>query len=343
MSEGKIKMGMAARLRLSKCCCCLSLDQGAKVVGGVLLLFTLGVYIVYLIKIEDIRDYILDDLYGIIPCTIPPIDTVIDMAFEYSIIANILLVVGCVGCTRWLLVPWLVIYTINIILLTCLAMGMLIIPVPLVQEDINHSATYQALRALGIIPLIMAAGLGYFLLVIRSLFIEMGESDKPEGDPCCPMKMKTGVQIIGGILAILSGVILVLFFAKLDELISRRYLEIYEAEISRGSLTCLAGLIVVGILLNILLILGGSGGRWRRGLLLPWLLFYGVGIVCCLVAHIYYTSLCWREEKIIGLLCLGTGFIFLVLWSLVWIVSAQITEKSKTIISTPGPLAFQRL
>ena len=46
----------------------------------------------YLIKIEDIRDYILDDLYGIIPCTIPPIDTVIDMAFEYSIIANILLV-----------------------------------------------------------------------------------------------------------------------------------------------------------------------------------------------------------------------------------------------------------
>ena len=44
MSEGKIKMGMAARLRLSKCCCCLSLDQGAKVVGGVLLLFTLGQY-----------------------------------------------------------------------------------------------------------------------------------------------------------------------------------------------------------------------------------------------------------------------------------------------------------
>ena len=69
--------------------------------------------------------------------------------------------------------PWLVIYTINIILLTCLAMGMLIIPVPLVQEDINHSATYQALRALGIIPLIMAAGLGYFLLVIRLGCVEM--------------------------------------------------------------------------------------------------------------------------------------------------------------------------
>ena len=41
----------------------------------------------------------------------------------------------------------------------------------------------------------------------------------------------SGVQIIGGILAILSGVILVLFFAKLDELISRRYLEIYEVQL----------------------------------------------------------------------------------------------------------------
>ena len=51
-----------------------------------------GLFILYLIKIEDFRDFILSDLYGIIPCTIPPIDTLIDVAFEYSIIANILLV-----------------------------------------------------------------------------------------------------------------------------------------------------------------------------------------------------------------------------------------------------------
>ena len=93
---------------------------------------------------------------------------------------------------------------------------------------------------------------------------------------------------------------------------------------------------------------------------MPWLLFYGFGIVGCLVAHLYYTSLCWREEKvggqydtriennsrifqIIGLVCLCMGFLFLVLWSLVWIVSAKMTEKSKTIISMPSPLGFQRL
>ena len=122
-----------------------------------------------------------------------------------------------------------------------------------------------------------------------------------------------GVQIIGGILAILSGVILVLFFAKLDELISRHYLEIFKvnqnrnfmhltfkfkAEITRGTLTWMAGFIVLAIMVNILVILGGSGGRWRRGLLLPWLLFYGFVTVGCLVTHLYFTSLCWREEKV---------------------------------------------
>ena len=31
---------------------------------------------------------------------------------------------------------------------------------------------------------------------------------------------------------------------------------------------------------------------------LPWLLFYGGGIVTCIWSHLYYTSLCWREEKV---------------------------------------------
>eukprot|EP00092_Neocalanus_flemingeri_P046102 GFUD01051798.1.p1 GENE.GFUD01051798.1~~GFUD01051798.1.p1 ORF type:complete len:183 (-),score=22.01 GFUD01051798.1:263-778(-) len=170
----------------------------------------------------------------------------------------------------------------------------------------------------------------------------MGESDKSEEDACCPMKLKSGVQIIGGGLAVMSGVILVVFFAKLDELISRRYLTMFESEISRGTLTWMAGCIVLAIMVNILLILGGSGRRWRRVLLLPWLLFYGAGIVFCLVTHLYFTSLCWREEKIIGMVCLGVGFVFLVLWSLVWIVSAEMTDKTKTIISRPSNLGFQR-
>ena len=77
----------------------------------------------------------------------------------------------------------------------------------------------------------------------------------------------------GGVLAILSGALLVLFFAKLDEIVSRRYFQVYQVnlsfyvsvilisislqqEISRTTLTLMAGCIVLSILVNILLILG---------------------------------------------------------------------------------------
>ena len=130
-------------------------------------------------------------------------------------------------------------------------------------------------------------------------------------------------------LAIVSGVLLVLFFAKLDQLISLKYqrtfevklpflrffrpcfpsydfplicsccfslcyFEFFQEDISRGRLTSMAGVIgcnffrfyhiqnvtyiygfadllyskdyftVLAIMVNILVIIGGSGGRWRR-------------------------------------------------------------------------------
>ena len=37
-----------------------------------------------------------------------------------------------------------------------------------------------------------------------------------------------GVQIIGGVLAVLSGLVLVVFFAKLDELVSRQYYNLFQ-------------------------------------------------------------------------------------------------------------------
>ena len=145
-------------------------------------MFLPGLYIFYLVKIEDFRDFILSDLYRIIPCTVPPIDTITDVAFEYSIIANILLVrtniltksqnhirkvVACVDCTRWLLLPWLVMYLVNTILLICLALGMFIIPLPLIHINMSNSFVYQAIRCLGFIPLILAVAIGYSWLVIR--------------------------------------------------------------------------------------------------------------------------------------------------------------------------------
>ena len=71
-------------------------------VGTVLLLLTLGKHLKFdqLVGYHsnkkdstlDFRDFLIDNLYGIILCTIPTIDTITEVALEYSIIANILLV-----------------------------------------------------------------------------------------------------------------------------------------------------------------------------------------------------------------------------------------------------------
>ena len=47
------------------------------------------------------------------------------------------------------------------------------------------------------------------LQAVNSLFNELSSPEKREEDRCCPMQLKTGVQIIAGVLAIISSVILV--------------------------------------------------------------------------------------------------------------------------------------
>ena len=57
----------------------------------------------------------------------------------------------------------------------------------------------------------------------------------------------------------------------------------------------------------------------------------------------FYIQLLTQDYfQIIGLVCLAIGFVFLVLWTLVWIVSAEMTEKTKTIISRPSPLGVSK-
>lgn len=330
-------------LRIKKCCCSISLEKGAKAIAAILLTISLGLYVCYLIFLEDIRETILEKVTGIRPCTFPPIDTFTDVLFEYSILSNLLLIFGCTGCTRWLLVPWLVMYFIHIFVFLGISIGMFAVPLPILAPEMNNTVEYQLLRFLGFVPFLVSMLVAYFWVTIRSLFIEMGKAEKSDTDICCPLKMKTGVQIIGGILSILSGVLLVLYFAKLDSVINEKYKESFGREMSRSQLTLIAGLILLAVLVNILLILGGSGRKWRRTLLLPWLLYYGTGIILCLIQHLYFTSLCWREEKIKGMVCLGTGFLFLILWSLVWITAAEMADKQKTLIARPNPLGFQRL
>merc|ERR1711874_403372 len=265
--------------RFEKCCNCIRLDVATRLIGVSCLLVSLGLFLFYLVKLEDVRNFILDDLYGIPPCTIPPIDTLTDTSFEYSVLTNLLLIIGCVSCTRWLLVPWLCVYLLNMLLLVCVSVGMFMVPVPLLQEELRGTSAFQALRLLGLIPLVVAVIIFYLWLVVRSRFIELGKAEKSEEDQCCPMKLKTGVQILAGILAILSAVMLVIFFAKLDDLITRQYFNIFQVEISNNKLNLMGGSIVISIFVNILLILGCNGKKWRRALAFPWLIFYGWGVV----------------------------------------------------------------
>ena len=99
-------------------------------------------------------------------------------------------------------------------------------------------------------PLYILLGLQKFIFMFiwkienpifdRSHFLKLGKQDKDSIKSCCPIQMKTGVQIIGGLLAVLSGTVLVLFFAMLDEIIGRKYFQIYEVSVKiHCSILCL--------------------------------------------------------------------------------------------------------
>jgi hypothetical protein len=58
-------------------------------------------------------------------------------------------------------------YLVNTVLLICLALGLFIIPVPLIHQNMSASFANQAIQCLGFIPLILAVAVGYAWLVIR--------------------------------------------------------------------------------------------------------------------------------------------------------------------------------
>ena len=99
----------------------------------------------------------LQEMFEIAPCSQPMIDIVIDSLFEYSLLVNLLLIGTCVGCTRWVLVPWLVLYAINIILLVIVSIYMFVNPIPVFTTE---SAHYELLRLFGLVPLAAALLLG---------------------------------------------------------------------------------------------------------------------------------------------------------------------------------------
>ena len=99
------------------------------------------------------------EIFNISPCSQPWVDIIIDSLFEYSLLVNLLLIGTCVGCTRWVLVPWLILYSINICLLCVVAVYLFINPVPVFQTTHAH---YELLRLFGLVPIGAMIILGKF-------------------------------------------------------------------------------------------------------------------------------------------------------------------------------------
>jgi len=391
---------------MKKCCYCLSLTWGARLIGLVCLVITLGLFVSYLVFLEEVRRNVFENLYEFPPwCRRGEnnfyLDMLIDSLFEYSILSNICLFLMCSAgtcCTRWLLMPWLVMYFLNSCIFLALSCILFVIPMPKIA---NNKEELAALRTIGLVPLVIAFFLGYCWLVILALFNKMssenaenlkhggsgslggpllggasngdshlfGDSQQyAREDPnsgCCSMQLKTGVQIICGLYAIISSLILVSYYATLEKSIIDKYIlyfgsksqyaqyqQQYERQptnpnydrpdttlIEKAIPTC----IIIGIVTNIFAVVGCCVTRWRRVVLLtPWLVFYGVGILVAIVCHQWFTTDCWVEEKVYGIVSLGLGFVTMIVWTLVWIVSAEAYEKPKLLIGR-NPLGFQRL
>ena len=101
----------------------------------------------------------------------------------------------------------------------------------------NEHAHYELVRLFGLVPIAAALILGYFWAVVCNLFNSISslekknEAENNEGG-CCNLNYRIGVQIMAGILTILSAVVLVLHYVKLDEEIKDRYLRIFKEESS---------------------------------------------------------------------------------------------------------------
>lgn len=168
-------------------------------------------------------------MFHISPCSQPWIDIIIDSLFEYSLLVNLLLIGTCVGCTRWVLVPWLILYIINIILLVVVAIYLFIYPLPMFTTENAH---YELVRLFGLVPIAAALLLTYFWIIVRNLFASISSLEKKndEQNGCCNLNYKTGVQIMAGILTIFSAVFLVLHYVKVDQMIENKFERMFKTE-----------------------------------------------------------------------------------------------------------------
>ena len=92
------------------------------VIGLACLSSSVGLYSAYLTFSREIREYVFLDP----KCLSGWINAAVDNLFELSVLGSLLLVFSSVS--RWLLIPWLIVYAIDILVMVALTVASLSVP-----------------------------------------------------------------------------------------------------------------------------------------------------------------------------------------------------------------------
>ena len=92
------------------------------VIGLACLSSSVGLYSAYLTFSREIREYVFLDP----KCLSGWINAAVDNLFELSVLVSLLLVFSSVS--RWLLIPWLIVYAIDILVMVALTVASLLVP-----------------------------------------------------------------------------------------------------------------------------------------------------------------------------------------------------------------------
>ena len=93
------------------------------VIGVACLASSVGLYAAYLTFSREIREYVFLDP----KCLSGWINAGVDNLFELSVLSSLFLVFASVS--RWLLIPWLIVYAVDILVMVALTIATLLVPI----------------------------------------------------------------------------------------------------------------------------------------------------------------------------------------------------------------------
>ena len=111
------------------------------VIGLACLASSVGMYAAYLTFSREIREYVFLDP----KCLSGWINAAVDNLFELSVLSSLFLVFASVS--RWLLIPWLIVYAVDILVMVALTIASLLVPLNNPQFPGRFSAYVNNIRA----------------------------------------------------------------------------------------------------------------------------------------------------------------------------------------------------